>query len=150
MAFYRKQGGVNVAATPRRRSGATWVVPGAVRRRLGTTWVSVWSPLDVTAQDVKQTLSLPGSGPASQALSGYANPVVTGSSSYTASWSYVSGSTSIRCSNTSILNPQFSATLRKNTDADAVWRLTVRDTASGMAKTVAVFIFFSYWTSGTY
>lgn len=147
MAFYRKQGGTNIPATPRRRSGASWVVPGAVRRRLGTTWVSVWSALNVTAQSVRKSVFLNEPAPATQTLSGYANPVVTGSSSYTASWSRVSGSTSISCSNTSILNPQFSATLPKNSDIDAVWRLTVSDTASGMTKTVDVTVFFSYWTN---
>lgn len=146
MAFYRKQGGTNIPATPRRRSGASWVVPGAVRRRLGTTWVSVWSPLNVTAQNVEQSVFLNEPAPLRQTLSGYANPVVTGSSSYTASWSYVSGSTDISCSNTSILNPVFSATLPKNSTAGAVWRLTVLDTASGMTKTVDVTIFFLYQT----
>lgn len=146
MAIYRKQGGVNVAATPRRRSGASWVVPGAVRRRLGTTWVSVWSALDVTASPINQSIFLNEPAPATQTLSGRANPVVTGSSSYTASWSPVSGPTSVLCSNTSILNPQFSATLPKNSTAGAVWRLTVRDTASGMTKSVDVPIFFSYQT----
>lgn len=147
MAMYRKQSGTNVAATPKRRSGSTWVTPSAAQRRLGTTWVSVWSALNLTASAIEWNEFRAHSGsPASLTLSRNASATVTGSTSYTVSWAYVSGSTAITCSNTSLLNPLFSALVPRNSERSAVWRLTVTDIPSGLSKSVEVPIYFSYWT----
>lgn len=146
MTLYRKQSGANVAATIKRREGSTWVVPSKVVRRQGGTWVSVWSALSVSAPNIAGSVSLPASAATpSRTVAKTANVTVTGSASYTVSWTYVSGSTAISCSNTSILNPSFSAVLPQNVDRSAVWRVTVTDTASGQSKSVNVSVYLAYW-----
>lgn len=147
MAMYRKQSGTNVAASPRRRSGSTWVTPSAAHRRLGTTWVSVWSALNLTASNVEwHEFRAHYGSPTRLTLSSNASAMVTGSTSYTVSWAYVSGSTAITCSNTSILNPLFSASVIRNSEEAATWQVTVTDIPSGQSRTAQVAVVFSYWT----
>jgi len=62
MAFYRKQGGSNVAANIKRRAGSTWVVPSKVFRRQGGTWVQVW-PSNVPFQASLVPSTLVGNWP---------------------------------------------------------------------------------------
>lgn len=145
MTFYRKQGGSNVAANIKRREGSTWVVPSKVLRRQGGTWVSVLSALSVSASSIVAIVSDPESAARpGRYVSGTANVTVTGSSSYTVSWAYVSGSSAISCSNASALNPTFSAAVPQNVSRSAVWRVTVTDTASGQSKSVDVSILLAY------
>lgn len=147
MALTRKQSGTNVAATPRRRSGSTWVSPARFARRLGTTWVSVWSALNLAVTSVRASEFRAHSGsPTTLTLSRNASNTVTGSTSYTVSWVRLSGDTAITCSNTSILNPLFSASVPRNSERSATWQITVTDVPSGQSRSAQVAVFFAYWT----
>lgn len=118
-----------------------------VRKKLASgSLVVVWQALAVAANDITSDAFAYEPAPSQRAFTGYASPTVTGSSSYTVSWVFVSGDGGTTCSNASTLNPAFQASVWSNSEENALWRITVTDNASGLTASDLVSIHFGYTT----
>jgi hypothetical protein len=144
MAFYRKQGGGNVApSVVRRRSAGSWVDVQTIRRREGGSWVTVWN--SYVAVSLSLQAYVDGYGRAGKPIyDEQANATATasgGRAPLTFSWTKVSGSSVIRnttpSSATAIFKCSSGPTSMAFTET-AVWRCTVSDGITAASKDTTV------------
>jgi hypothetical protein len=144
VTFARKSGGGNVTPTTvKRRSVAAWVDVQTIKRRSGGSWVTVWSAY--TALSMSPLGSLYGTGRsgkpvydeqlnATAATSGGRAPL-------TFSWTFVSGSSVIKCATTTTASTTFkcsSGPIAGPFTETATWRCTVSDGISSASQNISV------------
>lgn len=152
MAFNRKDGGSNVAATPKRRSGSAWVTATKVDRRLSGAWVRVWNSYSAISSVTASATAVSG-GPGSGAGTVTSNTTTVtasgGTGSYTYSWSRLSGDTSTTCGSPTARSTSFSTYFSNATATrTSVWRCTVSDGVSSGYVDVTVNLYNNRSTGG--
>lgn len=144
MTFYRKSGGSSIApATVKRRSGASWIDVQTIKRLSGGAWVTVWSAY--TALSMSPLGSLYGTGRSGKPVYDEqlnATALTSGGRApLTFSWTFVSGSGSIKCASTTTATTTFKCSSGPITGAFtaiATWRCTVSDGISAASRDISV------------
>lgn len=143
MAFHRRQGGAwTPIANPRRNGNGVVHLAYTVRRRAGNSWVTIYeryTPVVVSANNVNGHIFSPEPAPNFQGMSGSSTAnAVNGTGTYTYLWEKLSGSNSISINTYTGKTVIFSASVLKNTEESAVWRVTANDGITSASNNVTV------------